>query len=188
MKACGRKLTLASCSTGTISQLAGELFNSRTFTNRYIDLIEEGVDVAVRLGALQNSSLIARRLTQFQFRSSALPLFHSPGPAAAPEDVINHNCLLYAARDTGSVREWRFRRDGAEFALTPQGDMTISDSDAPSVAVRSGYGVAQIQDYYVDDAIVAGELEAVLAKFNPTSTPISLSADSASLAESAGLC
>lgn len=49
--------------------------------------------------------------------------------------------------------------------------MTISDSDAPSVAVRSGYGVAQIQDYYVDDAIVAGELEAVLAKFDPTSPP-----------------
>jgi DNA-binding transcriptional LysR family regulator len=52
--------------------------------------------------------------------------------------------------------------------------MTINDSDALSVAVRSGYGVAQIQDYYVDDAIVAGELEAVLAKFDPTPTPISL--------------
>lgn len=79
VKACGGKLTLASYGTGTISQLAGELFKSRTFANRYIDLIEEGVDVAVRLGALQNSSLIARRLTQFQFRSSALPAISLAG-------------------------------------------------------------------------------------------------------------
>ena len=146
-----------------------------TFTNRYIDLVEEAVDVTVRLGALQDSSLIARRLTQFQFRTVGSPgYFARRGRPRKPEDLVNHNCLPYITRDTGAARDWRFQRDGAEFTLSPQGDMSFSDSDALSIAARAGYGLAQIQDYYVDHAIAVGELEPVLAKFNPGSAPISL--------------
>jgi len=146
-----------------------------TFTNRYIDLVEEAVDVTVRLGALQDSSLIARRLTQFQFRTVGSPgYFARRGRPGNPEDLVNHNCLPYITRDTGAARDWRFQRDGAEFTLSPQGDMSFSDSDALSIAARAGYGLAQIQDYYVDHAIAVGELEPVLAKFNPSSAPISL--------------
>jgi len=146
-----------------------------TFTNRYIDLVEEGVDVTVRLGALQDSSLIARRLTQFQFRTVGSPgYFARRGRPRKPEDLVNHNCLPYITRDTGAPRDWRFQRDGAEFTLSPQGDMSFSDSDALSIAARAGYGLAQIQDYYVDHAIAVGDLEPVLAKFNPSSAPISL--------------
>jgi LysR family transcriptional regulator, regulator for bpeEF and oprC len=52
--------------------------------------------------------------------------------------------------------------------------MSFSDSDALAVAARAGYGLAQVQDYYADQAIAAGELEPVLAKFNPSPRPISL--------------
>jgi len=151
-----------------------------TLTNRYIDLVEEAVDVAVRLGTLQDSSLIARRLTQFQFRTVGSPSYFSRrGRPRKTEDLVNHNCVPYITRDTGAARDWRFRRDGAEFARSQQGDMSFSDSDALSIAARAGYGLAQIQDYYIDHAIAVGELEPVLAKFN-------LSADAASLAESSG--
>src|SRR5262249_39082873 len=93
-----------------------------TFTNRYIDLVEEAGDVAVGLGALQDSSLVARRLTQFQFRVVGSPsYFARRGRPRRPEDLNSHNCLMYITRDTGAAREWRFRRDGAEFALSPQG-------------------------------------------------------------------
>jgi DNA-binding transcriptional LysR family regulator len=146
-----------------------------TFTNRYIDLIEEGVDVTIRLGPLQDSSLMARRLTQSQPRIVGSPgYFTSHGRPRKPEDLVNHNCLLYITRDTGVARDWRFRRDGAEFTLAPQGGMSFSDLDALSVAARAGYGLAHIQDYYVDHAIAAGELEPVLTKFNPSPGPISL--------------
>jgi len=146
-----------------------------TLTDRYIDLVEEAVDVAIRLGALQDSSLVARRLTLSQFRTVGSPgYFACRGRPRKPEDLINHNCLLYITRHTGAAREWRFRRDGAEFALAPQGDMSFSDGDALSIATRAGYGLAQIQDYYTDPAIAAGELEPVLAKFNPSPNPVSL--------------
>jgi len=146
-----------------------------TLTDRYIDLVEEAVDVTIRIGALQDSSLIARRLTQSQFRTVGAPgYFARHGRPRKPEDLIDHNCLSFLTRDTGAVREWRFRRNGAEFTLAPQGDMSFNDGGALSIAVRDGYGLAQIQDYYADHAIAAGELEPVLAKFNPSPNPISL--------------
>jgi DNA-binding transcriptional LysR family regulator len=146
-----------------------------TLTDRYIDLVEEAVDVTIRIGALQDSSLIARRLTQSQFRTVGAPsYFARHGRPRRPADLIDHNCLSFLTRDTGAVREWRFRRDGAEFMLAPQGDMSFNDGGALSIAVRDGYGLAQIQDYYADHAIAAGELEPVLAKFNPSPSPISL--------------
>src|SRR5215813_10704986 len=88
-----------------------------TFTNRYIDVVEEAVDVAIRLGALQDSSLIARRLTQSQLRVVGSPdYFARHGRPQKPEDLVNHNCLLYITRDTGVTRDWRFRRNRAEFS------------------------------------------------------------------------
>jgi LysR family transcriptional regulator for bpeEF and oprC len=146
-----------------------------TMTDRYIDLVEDAVDVTIRIGPLRDSSLIARRLTQTQFRTVGAPAYFARhGRPRKPEDLVHHNCLAFTMRDTGAVRDWRFRRDGAEFTVTPQGDMSFNDGGALSFAVRAGYGLAQIQDYYADSAIAAGEVEPVLAKFAPSPDPISL--------------
>jgi DNA-binding transcriptional LysR family regulator len=146
-----------------------------TLTDRYIDLIEEAVDMTVRIGALQDSSLIARRLTQSQFRTVASPAYLAlHGRPRRPEDLARHNCLSFLIRDTGAMRDWRFRRGGEDFSIPPKGDMSFNDGGALTVAVRGGYGIAQIQDYYADHAIAAGEVEPVLSNFNPSPTPISL--------------
>jgi LysR family transcriptional regulator for bpeEF and oprC len=146
-----------------------------TLTDRYIDLIEEAVDVTVRIGALQDSSLIARRVTQSQFRTVGSPAYFAQhGRPRRPEDLARHNCLSFLIRDTGAIRDWRFRRGGEDFSLQPKGDMSFNDGGALTIAVRGGYGIAQIQDYYADHAIAAGEVEPVLASFNPSPTPISL--------------
>jgi LysR family transcriptional regulator for bpeEF and oprC len=146
-----------------------------TLTDRYIDLIEEAVDVTVRIGALQDSSLIARRLTQSQFRTVGAPAYFAQhGRPRRPEDLARHNCLSFLIRDTGAIRDWRFRRGGEDFSIQPKGDMSFNDGGALTIAVRGGYGIAQIQDYYADHAIAAGEVEPVLANFNPSPTPISL--------------
>jgi LysR family transcriptional regulator, regulator for bpeEF and oprC len=146
-----------------------------TLTDRYIDLIEEAVDVTVRLGALQDSSLVARRLTQSQFRTVGSPAYFARhGRPRRPEDLARHNCLAFLIRDTGAIREWRFRRGGEDFSIAPKGDMSFNDGGSLVIAVRDGYGIAQIRDYYTDHAIAAGELEPVLANFNPSPTPVSL--------------
>ena len=146
-----------------------------SFTDRYVDLIEEGIDVSVRFGELQDSSLIARRLTKTQFRIVGTPSYFAQyGRPKTPEDLAAHNCLALTLRDTRLARDWRFARDGVETTVTPKGNMSVSDGAALCDAACAGYGLAQIHDYYVDAALKTGQLEPVLEKFRPKIDPISL--------------
>ena len=152
-----------------------ELDLTVTLTDRFIDVVEEGIDVTIRIGALGDSTLIARRLTTAQFRTVGAPgYFSARGRPRRPEDLAGHECLAFMFRDTAVPREWRFRRDGADFAIAPKGPMTFNDGGALATAVRGGYGLAQMHDYFTDDAIAAGELEPVLDRFKPSTDLISL--------------
>jgi LysR family transcriptional regulator, regulator for bpeEF and oprC len=146
-----------------------------TFTDRYIDLIEEGVDVAVRFGALQDSSLIARRLTTTQFNVVGSPRYLAKhGRPKTLDDLKAHNCLAFAARDTRQTRDWRFATADGETTLTPSGTMTLTDGASMCDAATAGYGLAQLHNYYLDIAIAQKKLVPVLAEFNPRPIPISL--------------
>ena len=146
-----------------------------TFTDRYIDLIEEGVDVAVRFGALQDSSLIARRLTTTQFNVVGAPRYFAKyGKPATPRDLADHNCLAFASRDTRQIRDWRFATADGERTLTPDGTMTLTDGASMCDAAAAGYGLAQLHDYYLESAIVQRKLVPVLQDYKPPPNPISL--------------
>jgi LysR family transcriptional regulator, regulator for bpeEF and oprC len=146
-----------------------------TFTDRYIDLIEEGVDVAVRFGAMQDSSLIARRLTTTQFKVVGAPRYFAKyGKPATPRDLADHNCLAFASRDTRQIRDWRFATADGEKTLTPEGTMTLTDGASMCDAAAAGYGLAQLHDYYLDSAIVQRKLVPVLQDYQPPPNPISL--------------
>jgi DNA-binding transcriptional LysR family regulator len=146
-----------------------------SFTDRYVDLVEDGIDVAVRLGALRDSTLIARRLTETRFRTVGAPAYFARyGRPRRPEDLARHNCIAFMARDTRLAREWRFRRGGEDVQVAPGGDMSFSDGAALQAAVAAGYGIAQMHDYYTDEAIDRGALEPVLERFRPGADPISL--------------
>src|SRR5262245_36066379 len=146
-----------------------------SFTDRFVDLIEEGIDVSVRFGELQDSTLIARRLTQTQFRIVGSPsYFAEHGRPKKPEDLATHNCLALTLRDTRLAREWRFARDGVDITVTPKGNMSLSDGAALCDAARVGFGLAQLHDYYIDGALKAGDLEPVLERFKPNIDPIAL--------------
>lgn len=146
---------------------------SLTFTDRYIDLIEEGIDVAVRLGVLQDSSLIARRLTAAQYRLVATPgYFAQYGRPKSLDDLTKHNCLAFTSRDTRLARDWRFTLGDSETTVTPRGNMSFSDGGALCEAACAGCGLAQLHDYYLDTEIARGKLVAVLDKFKPKADPI----------------
>jgi LysR family transcriptional regulator, regulator for bpeEF and oprC len=146
-----------------------------TFTDRYIDLIEEGVDLAVRFGALQDSSLIARRLTTTQFKVVGAPRYLAKyGKPKTPGDLAMHNCIAFASRDTRQIRDWRFASADGERTLTPNGTMTLTDGASMCDAAAAGYGLAQLHDYYLDSAIARKQLVAVLQDYNPQPNIISL--------------
>ena len=146
---------------------------SLTFTDRYIDLIEEGIDVGVRLGVLQDSSLIARRLTSAQYKLVATPgYFAEHGRPRSLDDLPKHNCLAFTSRDTRLTRDWRFLVGGEETKLTPRGAMSFSDGGALCEAACAGYGLAQMHDYYLDNEIARGRLVPVLDKLKPAPDPI----------------
>jgi DNA-binding transcriptional LysR family regulator len=146
-----------------------------TFTDRYIDLIEEGVDVALRFGALQDSSLIARRLTTTQFNVVGSPRYLAKhGRPKTLDDLEAHNCLAFASRDTRQIRDWRFAGADGETTRTPSGTMTFTDGASMCDAAAAGYGLAQLHDYYLDAGIAQKKLVPVLAEFNPRPIEISL--------------
>lgn len=139
-----------------------------SFTDRYIDLVEEGVDVAVRFGDLQDSSLIARRLTQTGLHLvGTRGYFARHGRPKTVDDLARHNCLGYTFWATRQTRPWRFRRRGVELTHTPAGTMSFTDGAALRDVVCGGHGIAQLRDYYVDDRIAAGVLEPVLETLQP---------------------
>ena len=144
-----------------------------TFTDRYIDLIEEGVDVCMRLGPLHDSSLIARRLSGAGFTVVGSPRYLAKfGKPKRIEDLTDHNCLAFTFRETRLARTWRFMQDGVEKSLTPNGNMSFSDGAAVCEAACAGYGLAQLQDYFADSAIAQGKLVSVLDRFKPNIEPI----------------
>lgn len=150
-----------------------ELKLALSFTDRYVDLIEEGIDVCLRFGTLQDSSLMARRLTRTQFRVVGAPSYFAKHERPkTPDDLAAHNCLAVTLRDTRLAREWRFVRDGEETTIAPKGNMSFSDGAALCDAACAGYGLAQLHDYYIDNALVAGQLEPVLENFKPNVDPI----------------
>lgn len=146
---------------------------SVTFTDRFIDLVEEGVDVSVRFGLLQDSSLIARRLTQAEFKVVATPSYFARyGRPKTPDDLAKHNCLAFTFRDTRLVRPWRFASAAGESRLIPRGNMSFSDGAALFEAACAGYGLAQIHDFYPEPEIARGKLVPVLDKFRPKADPV----------------
>src|SRR5262245_5185422 len=142
-------------------------------TDRYVDLVEEGIDVCVRFGVLQDSSLMARRLTETRFRVVGAPSYLARfGHPRKPDDLRVHNCLALAQRDTRLARHWRFVVGGKETTIPPSGNMSFSDGAAVCDAACAGYGLAQVHGYYIDDALAAGRLKPVLEKFRPAADAI----------------
>ncbi|WP_215398542.1 LysR family transcriptional regulator [Rheinheimera oceanensis] len=126
-------------------------------TNNKLDLIQGGFDLAIRLGTLESSSLIARKLasrTQYVVASPAyLAKYGTPQSLA---DLAQHQCL------TGTVAQWRFMQQGKLVQFKPQGRIVCNSGVALMDAALKGLGLVQLPDYYVSNKLQSGELRAVL--------------------------
>ncbi len=146
-----------------------------SITDRYVHLVEEGVDVALRFGALDDSSLVSRKLVSVHRRIIAAPSYLVEyGTPHTIEDLARHNCLPLIYHETDRIRPWTFLQGGESRHFSPKGSMTFNDGHSLHTAVCAGIGLGQIHDYYVDAEIDAGTLVPLLESFEPQADVISI--------------
>lgn len=126
-------------------------------SNNKIDLIQGGFDLAIRLGSLEDSSLIAKKLaSRTQYVVAAPGYFNQHGIPQHIDDLQQHQCL------TGTVGIWRFVRHGKLLQFKPRGRIVCNSGVALLDAAIRGLGLVQLPDYYVEPALETGLLQSVL--------------------------
>jgi DNA-binding transcriptional LysR family regulator len=132
-----------------------------TLTDRFIDPIDEGVDVTVRIAELTDSSLIARRLAPARRVFVASPSFVAErGAPKAPEDFARFPCLSYG--HTTSLQRWRIVVDGEAIAVPINSVLCSNNGDVLRTAALAGLGVAELPTFLIGPDVAAGRLQTVL--------------------------
>jgi DNA-binding transcriptional LysR family regulator len=138
-----------------------ELTLDLALNDRRVDLVEEGYDMAVRIGRLADSSLIARRLAPSRLLLCAAPGYLAArGRPSAPEELAEHDCLVYSYRNTSA--HWQFRGPDGLRRVKITGRFRVNNGDALLAAVLGGLGVALLPSFIAGDALRAGRLERLL--------------------------
>jgi DNA-binding transcriptional LysR family regulator len=141
-----------------------------TLSDRSIHLVEEGVDVAVRIGDLADSSLMAVRLGEVSRVLAASPAYlASRPPLRAPCDLPDHD--LIAFEGVGATNEWRFGAGEIVVRVAPR--LAVNSADAAIAAAEAGLGITRAISYQVRSAVLAGRLVPVLPGFDPPPLPVS---------------
>lgn len=135
--------------------------------DRFIDIVEEGLDLAVRIGRLQDSALIARRIAPIRQAICGSPAYFARHSVPeTPEDLLNHNCLLYTIGST--PRAWRLvGADGSDHVMPVRGTVSMNNGLAERALALSGAGLVILPTFYVGDDLRAGRLKAVLCDWAP---------------------
>ncbi len=131
-------------------------------THRMVDLVEEGIDVAIRVTAPRDSSLIARRLAPAPIVAVAAPSYLAQrGTPATPSDLRTHDCLVDTNyRDQG---RWRFRHRGRSEVVEVDGPFRVNSPTAVRDLALAGHGVALVPAFVAAEALASGELVEILA-------------------------
>ena len=145
-----------------------------TFSERFVDLIEEGIDLVVRIGELADSSgLVARRLTTQKLVLCAIPAYlQRHGEPQKPDELSDHHCVVGFRRN--QPISWLFKaQNGQTVRVTPPATHEFADGDAMLAATLAGCGLSQLPRWLVAEHLQRGELVEVLAEYAGGEMPIS---------------
>ena len=134
--------------------------------DRFVDLADEGFDVAIRIAAQPGPNLVSRRLAPVNRKICATPgYFRKHGIPRTPEELARHNCLTY----THAVPEdvWRLRGRSGDIDVRVSGNLRLNDDEALTAAVLGGLGVALLPTFLVGRDLQAGRLRAALSDYVP---------------------
>lgn len=144
-----------------------------SLSDRPVSLIEEGIDIALVIGALPDSRLMARRLGEVRMVVCAAPSYLAEhGEPTAPDEIAQHHCLVFAAMPGRA--EWAFRGpDGSRHAVrVPSPRLSANALDAAVTAAIGGAGLVRAPSWQVAEPIATGTLRAVLTGFERPAAPL----------------
>ncbi|WP_419827532.1 LysR family transcriptional regulator [Sphingomonas sp.] len=131
--------------------------------DRRVDILAEGFDVAVRMGSLSDSTLVARRIAPLRLAVLASPAYLARrGVPARPRDLADHDCIVYTVPG-GDV--WRFREGGRSTSVRVTGRFRSDSAEAMRAAAVSGHGIAGLPTYMLGAAIADGSLVPLLTGY-----------------------
>jgi DNA-binding transcriptional LysR family regulator len=136
-------------------------------SNRLVDLIAEGIDLAIRTGMLEDSRLVSSRVASRQFLVCASPAYlQTHGTPERLDDLKAHNCLI------GSSSTWRFRQGGQHETLRPRGNWRSNSGASVLDGLLSGKGIGQLPLFYVAPYLEDGRLVELFRDYRPEPEPI----------------
>ncbi|HBM9250430.1 TPA: LysR family transcriptional regulator [Escherichia coli] len=144
-------------------------------SDKKTDLIAEGVDCLVRLGELQDSSFISRRLDDIRMVTCAAPSYlQQHGRPETLADLGQHRAINFFSEHSRDVMEWKFIKDGNVVSLRPAGNMLVDNSDILLSCGLAGLGIIQATFGALAPHIASGALEEVLPQYPSVSKPVSV--------------
>jgi DNA-binding transcriptional LysR family regulator len=148
----------------------GDVRFDMELSDRTVDVVGEGFDMAVRIGVLPDSTLIAQKLVDVNLVACCSPGYlRRRGAPATPADLVRHSCLLYGH---GGVVTWDFAVDGALKGFEVHGPLRANNGDLIRDAAVAGLGIVRLPDFIVADALRSGQLVTVLDDFLPSATGV----------------
>src|SRR4051794_14843086 len=140
-------------------------------TDRIVDASAENVDVAVRIGSLPESSMIAARIGSIRLVVCASPAYlAAKGRPQTPDQLGDHDCI--AISDVPSPNAWKFRKGKRATQVPVRSRLCVNTSEAAVLAAIAGAGLTRVMSYKMDAARRAGSLELVLEAFEPEPLPV----------------
>ena len=143
-------------------------------TDRVTNFIEDHVNVALRIGALPDSSLIATRLGNVRRVVCASPAYlaaHRPGPSR-PIDLEGHACITFEGLMSPTV--WKFRNAKGEIPVAIKSRLVVNTAEAAIDAAVAGVGITRVLSYQIAEALRARTLKILLGGFEPEPSPVNL--------------
>jgi DNA-binding transcriptional LysR family regulator len=135
------------------------------------DLVEEGIDLAIRVGANNDPSLIARRIGISQRMTVASPAYlKAHGTPKSLEDLQNHQCILYTRLASGAA--WPFIVDGTTVNVPVQGRYRVNSTEGVREGVFAGLGIGIVPTFHFSDELRTGKIKTLLKSFQPEPFPI----------------
>lgn len=141
----------------------------------YADLVKEGLDMAVRAGRLQDSTLVARRIDSQQLILVASPGYlERRGTPASAQQLAQHQAVAFRLPSSGRTRPWQLRAGRRTLELHPPCSVQFNDGEGMVAAAIAGLGLAQVPDYMASEALRQGTLVEVLPQARPAPMDISV--------------